>query len=646
MNAMFWFAASGVLALTCAALPGQQPQPVIASTPLRKPDAAVVRQIEARRETLRRLGATQLARIDPDDAGPSGQAARQLLGEFNAALCDKSPVVYAAAITDWVNGLYACLPPDRVLSVLLPHLGDTVPDAQLSEQGVFLENFGRRFRSKAIAGLPALLEVLKDDRRPAYLRGRAVAAVAHIAPGDPKVVAVFAEALDNPNPRTESGVHDEIARRLTDMGPCARPARPALERLYARGGWNRDYAFIALGRLEQDQPPLRLDDYLTRLRKVNELPTGQVAAAFLHIAAICNPTAKPPEPNFRGSIDRRRLDHTAAAAARPILLAVAEEHIADAYGLAALRNLRVIGPGATPRAARLLARNLLLQKVAEWAAVRTDTVMLLDALDPSDPEAVEPLREAFTRLIGAQHSDSRTAVVATLARFGSKARRAAPDIARALRELRPRSEGGSAAPEEFCAYADALAAVGGDEPETLRTILDLLGADGLLKASDKGGPLLQVKLLLVLAHLHLPAAGPDRPAAIRAVLDGLASDSALVFSAAAKVVVGQRKAWTREEVRSLVPLLGRVVTQPSRFKQEDGSLMDLAVRSFSWDDQRLIGGGFAIRALGALGPPARDVLPTLEALARQPLREQGSYAAEPAVNVLIREARQAVAAIR
>ena len=134
------------------------------------------------------------------------------------------------------------------------------------------------------SALPDLLAMLTDDTVNTYLRGKAIDAAAQIAPGDEAVLKAFITALNNPNPKSSSGVHDRIAAQLGEMGKTAAPARPALEKLLTHE-WYQDGAFLALGKIGRDEKPRPLAEYLGRLGKLDRVSAEQAAVACLHIVA-------------------------------------------------------------------------------------------------------------------------------------------------------------------------------------------------------------------------------------------------------------------------------------------------------------------------------------------------------------------------
>src|SRR6266446_978222 len=76
--------------------------------------------------------------------------------------------------------------------------------------------------------LPFLLATVVDDKLSSYLRGQAMDAAARLGAGEAKVVEAFIQALDNPNPKDSSGVHDRAIQLLGEMGKAAWPAKPAI----------------------------------------------------------------------------------------------------------------------------------------------------------------------------------------------------------------------------------------------------------------------------------------------------------------------------------------------------------------------------------------------------------------------------------
>src|SRR5262249_8436362 len=148
-------------------------------------------------------------------------------------------------------------------------------------------------------------------------------------------------------------------------------------------------------------------------------------------------------------------DPAVAKAARPVLLTIVEELKDDVHSRAALRALVELGPGGSPRAARLLAQ-LLLRTGSSPAAEA------LKRLETTDPEAVAPLTEAVVKAASGSSWYPPTLLAGTLARFGKEARPAVPAVIEALRQFRASPNPGDAYAEQFAAYLSVLSVAGGD----------------------------------------------------------------------------------------------------------------------------------------------------------------------------------------
>jgi hypothetical protein len=238
-------------------------------------------------------------------------------------------------------------------------------------------------------------------------------------------------------------------------------------------------------------------------------------------------------------------------------------------------------------------------------------------------------------------------IAEALAGHGKAARPAAPAVIKALRNFRTSADPGVVFGEQFAAYLAVLGGVGGDEPGVRRVVIDLLDPTGdVLRKTGPNSPEYQVSLLVTLAKLGLPAEGEDRRLALSRVRDGLSRELAPVFCAAAKVVIAA-KPLSAEEANPLAPLLARVLAPDHRFKEAHPAISHRLREPFSAEELGLSGVGLGIRALGALGPAARETLPALKTIADRALEKRTSdFLPDPPMNAIILEARKAVEAIR
>jgi hypothetical protein len=583
------------------------------------PSAAAVRQVEARREALRPLETLDPERLPAEQRAEALNKMEPALKDLETALAARDAYVFGEAVRDVTNGCYRGFPRDRVLGLLLPRIKTPETDRErMVYQGYVMEHLGRRYGAEARAALPDLLAMVTDDKVVTYLRGQAIDAAARIAPRDEAVVKAFIRALTNPNPKSESGIHDRAAGWLGEMGKAAASAKPALLKLFDRGPWYEDAAFVALGKIGRDEGAGTFDDSLDLLAKPNKVSVEQAAAAFENVVAAGKE----------------------GKAARPVLLTVVEGRPDDVYSRAALRALRDVGPGSGARAAKALARALL----RDHSSVAVEA---LGRLEPTDPEAVAPLAEAFAEAAGGDDWYTPAVIADSLARYGKAARTAAPAVIKALRRFHTRARSGVVYGEQFAAYLGVLAAVGGDEPDVRRVVIDLLDPAGdLLKKPGPGASEYQFHLLLTLARLGLPPSGEDRKAALPRVRDGLSSESGTVFCAAARVVIAARPL-AAEEAGPLVPPLSRVLAPDFRFKEPQTQVVGRPREPLTAEESALAGPGLAVRALGSLGPAAREALPAVRAVADRPLEVRKSdFLPDPPGNALIREARKSVEAIR
>lgn len=620
--------------LSCVIHAGAAPAP----PPGPSPEA--LRLVEARRKALSAFESVDLQRLTPEQQAETLRKIEPALKDFAAALTSKDAHVFSEAVRDLMNGNYRGFPKDRILALLLPRVKrpETIME-RMTSQGFIMEHLARWYGPAARAALPDLLALVTDDTVNTYLRGQAIDAAARIAPGDEMVVKAFIVALNNPNPRSTSGVHDRAAAQLGEMGKAAAPARPALEKLLTRGDWYQDPAFLALGKIGRDETPRPLAEYLARLGKLDSIPVEQSAAAFLHIVAA-GKTGRKLFVKSTGRVEEV-IDAEVVKAVQPVLLGIVEDRKNDVHWRAALRALNELGPGTSPRAARVLSQALL--RGGSWPAIEA-----LQRMEPTDAEAAKPLAEAFAQAAKDHDWHTPTVLAGLLTRYGKAARPAVPAVLESLRTFRASPNPGDAYAEQFAAYLAVLSAAGGDEPGVRRLVLDLLNpaSDILKRSGPDATPDYQVSLLRTLAQLGLPADGKERKLALVRVREGLASDLTMVFSAAAGVVIAVQPL-AQDEAGPLVPLLARVLAPGFRFKAAHARVAARLGEQYPFEQALLFGQRMALRALGALGTQARDVLPAVKALAERPLEKRTSdYRPEPAINAVIRAARKAAEAIR
>jgi hypothetical protein len=636
------------------------------------PSPEAQKQIEDRHNRLREFAGTNREGRTPEQLAELDRHLQPHLAELAAALAHKDPFIYDAAVRDLINGEYRAFPKDKIGVLLLPRLKapETNQVRMLAQAWVLVYLSGADAAIKKEA-LPDVLRILGNDQVNPYLRGQAIDAAARMAPGDPRVVQALIAALENPNPTHSSGVHDVAAQRLGDMGKAAAPAKKALVKLFERGEWYQDPAYIALGKIERDDKPGELAEYLKRLDQLDAIPVEQGAAAFLHIVEL----GRTGKKQFIGNPPRETeiIAPEVARAARPVLLKVVQGRPNDVHSRGALRALRDLGAGSSPQTARALVGSLLKyhdtleagrkeiaalspgpeREAKALALFRVYTHnrddLLLEALasiEPADKDAAVPIAEAFARF--APHKEEWNIAVRlaqNLARFGKGAAPAVPAVLEGLRSLPLRAER-NVYYVVFADYLEVLVAAGGEVPGVRQGVLELLDPAGnALANSGPNAVEIQGYLLLALARIGLPAEGGPRTAALTRLREALASDRIEVFSAAAKVVAAE-KTWTGAEARPVVQALARVLPEDFAFRAPPRESDGLPQLSFAFEDQVLLGRGLALRALGSLGPLARDALPAVKAIASRELQKRTSdYLPEPPINFIIREARSAQKAI-
>ena len=614
------------------------------------PSPEAVKQVDARRKHLDAIGVwfnrPQMPLKEADV-----QKALQLLKE---ALASDDVHVFDAGVTDVLNGHYSTFPPESVLPMLLPRMKIAETEqTRLRDQGLLMEHLAVRYGPKAKAALPDLLRFVTDVKVAYYLRGQAIDASARIAPGDEKVVAAFIEAAINPVPKESSGVHERIAQRLGDMGKAAWPAKKALMKIYERGPWYEDYAYIALGKLAMDDPPRPIEDYLDRIGKLDAIPLEQAAAAFLHVHKYVDPQAPivthvaaltPAQADLLHKV--KKDDTKRSASARSGLLKVIENRpTADVHVRAALRTLSVVGPGSSPRAAQVVVDVLTRERKPNDPDAREEASAVIAFLVPGDKNSVPILAEGLDRLGKEQYRDwpRSRALAQVIARYGKDAKPAVPALIRAIERFKVPGE--YPPYEELAACASALAAAGGDAPGARAVLLHLLDPQApLLKKAGANAEAVQVCLLLAVAAMGMPPPGEEREALLDRLRGALGSPTEWAFRAGAKAVSANAEAFTDKEAATLVPLMARTLAADFRFKASAPVSVPL---SFTHEEGNLAGAGWSARALGSLRTRAVDALPALDALAGKQVKDvKGTFLPEPPMNQTIREARKAVAQIR
>jgi hypothetical protein len=624
------------------------------------PSPEATKQIEARRAGLQDLQRIWREKLSPEELAELDRQLQPRLDQLAAALEHRDPFIYEAAVHDLVDDNYRAFAPDKIHALLLSRLKKPETNSvRISAQILVIRCLpGADQQTVSRAALPDLVRILVDTKVDDYLREEAIRTAVRIAPGDPVVVEGLIAALDKPNPPNSRDIRGRVIESLGKMGKAAAPARKALSKLFEPGKYWDDDIYLALGKIEYDENPKKLTEYVARLGQIDTLPIEQSAAAFLHIVEL----------GRTGTGDRVVISADVASAARPTLLAIVAARPDDVHWRAALRALSDLGAGSQPGTAKLLVGLLLKyhdEFTAAWKKIEATEpgsqrneaffrlaapygirerllVNALAAFESDHAEVSEPIAEAFARfarLAGPNDWVTAQRLARILARFGTGAWPAVPAVIQGLRVL-PVTTRSDVYPELFRDYLAVLAAAGGNEPGARRAVLDHLDPAGpTLTQTGPNARNLRVHLLLTLARLGLPTEAGDRTTALSRLREGLASDRSDIFSAATKVVASS--ALSPEEAGPVVKALLRVLEKDFQFQE----LSDGTVRQLSWaftnEEMVLLGPGLAVRALGAIGPRAREALPAVRALAGQPLQKREDYRPEPAINLLIREGRKA-----
>jgi HEAT repeat protein len=607
------------------------------------PSPQAIKQVETRRKELAQLTSTKL----------DSEMAAYYLERLNIALKSTDDHVMFEAARDVTNGEYRAMPDGDLLNMLIKHVGKLPAPGPLDQRGLaqhyLLEHVARRYGPQAKEILPDLLKAVRDDKLDAFRRSEAIEAAARIGPGDRTVVEAFIDALNNPNPKDTSGVHDRIVEHLGDMGKAAWPAKKAIAGIItSRSDFYHDGAFIALGKLAMDGQPRPLAEHLERLQKVDELPMDEIAAAFLHVQKLCNPGAPIRDPNSIASTkpdpERQKLTEQA----RPALLHFIDKRFKnDVYTCAALRTLSAIGSGSSPDAAKVLLRVMTFEP-KKYHRFQHEAGYALTTFEAKDKAAVPILADGLEKLLESNHWPQREIVLKVLRRYGKNARSAVPSVLKTMKKM----ETTSFAPDELFACADVLAGMGADAEEGRSALIALLDKDHptMMRIGDPPGAKIagevrkdiQADLLIPISRMGLPT-GKERTVLLKTVVDGLKSDRWRAFSASALIVERNGRNFTDKEADESAPLLERALDDKHKLIPDARG----AFWQFATDGPTPGGRISAIQALGALGPKAKKALPALEKLAAQPIVDvRGTFLPEPASNPETRAAQKAVKLIR
>src|SRR6202790_3493513 len=180
----------------------------------------------------------------------TSEKARQLAAD----VVSPDAKVRERAVSDLINGEYRELSDAQRLAAVLLSLQTPDLDPN-SRQGLLVEYLPRILGSKAAETLPRLLAYVADEKLSPYLRGRAVFAVARIAPRDPLVVAALMKVASS-QVVTADALQEEAIEELGKIGQAAEPALPLLhERLADKSKSVQDFAFEAIGRIVLARSP-------------------------------------------------------------------------------------------------------------------------------------------------------------------------------------------------------------------------------------------------------------------------------------------------------------------------------------------------------------------------------------------------------
>ena len=596
-------------------------------------------QIEQRRENLSTLYQAALDEIPvrPRDDSETSKVILKAWEELETALDSTDPFVFRAIASD--IGLYRKFDAQKVLQLLLPRMKTPEKDDErVRGQSALIEYVGRAYGPKAAEALPQLLAIVVDKNLATRiedggrkinmiyinLRSAAVKAVARIAPGDKRVVDALIEALNNLNRELDRPyIHGDIVGHLGEMGQAALPARKALLKNFDRADFYYQDNFVALGKIGRDKPSRPLKDYLAILESIDKNPAEEVAVAFHHVVAEATTDRKVYKKFLEPrSEEVKETKPDVVMAVRPILLKIIEDRPDDIFSRAAIRALGDIGPGSSPRATKAIAACLLRERAEKET---TGAVDLLRRVEPTEPEAVLPLIEAFKKTVGTKDSWPLTEELAkAFPAWGIASRPVAPTLLKAMQEFHSTFDA-NLLPHLFPPFAFAVSACAPDDDNARKVVLELLDPKGdFLTKAGKWTLSFQKVLLLTLARIGIPKEGEDRSKSLKfiqqiAKID--THDAIAVAAYAAKAIPNP----TKVEIDPILHELVRALDP--KFELPELPPLQLSTTFFYrlGMDWRVDGTTFTLQAMEALGPLAKVALPQVQRLADRKLVFQGQY---------------------
>lgn len=501
---------------------------------------------------------------------------------WKARLTSRDVKVHDAAVREWLNGTARDAKAETIVPLFIPFIENYAEKREdEASRGLMMEYMGRKYGREAKAALPALIALATDGDANPYLRGRAIETIGRVAGPEPEVIAALIRVLENPKPQSRSGVHEVAARVLGEMGKAAEPARAALSALLMHE-WAiyQDAAYIALGRIAEAEMARPLEEQIARLERVTEWTAAESSAAFLAVQAA--ETKKDPQ----------------AKDARAALAEIIATQGGTKYQRAAIATLLVTGPGGEPAMVRALVKAVVTDR-----ATFADRVLI--QVETTHPDSVVPLVEAMRDQWNSPNWVIPYYLAHALQHFGAQARPATPWLIQALQGIERVTAPGDAYAPQARSYILALKNIGAEEPSILPALVAMLDPEsGFMKKSGVLADPVRCELYGAISALGVPKDGPLRAAILARVMEGLQSTEALI-------VVRSSELAGRSAAKEVVPRL-LVLSDPDTNGVEEKN--DLR-------SPNLVVACAAVKALGELGPLAKEALPRMREIAARPLPE-------------------------
>ena len=550
-------------------------------------------------------------------------AAAKLAGDLLSA----DPKVYERASRDATNGDFGDLGEADRLAGMVYVLRAVNADPKLAKRNlVFVEYLPRYLGASGKQAVPALLEVVGNTQAPALFRQYAVLAVSRIGSDDADVVKALLKAAEAQGGKN-SEVLQPVVERLGAMGAAAAPAKGMLRGLLMREAspagtpvneaWLQDAAFEALGRIMAAAYPEEKFETMLRDKDVDARAAAHVQIRFSTVKSPTTANGKVGTP----------LTAEATAAVRAALLEVLETHGDDYERRAALVTLTAVKPGGEARMVKAILG--CMNERGDHLAEYYPACEALRVVAPTDAAAVPLLLAVLKERAAEPRGIVTMPVVQALTRYGKTAQAALPDVMAGFDRLIVIKDHGFAT-EEVGDYMLAMAALGPEDVEVGKRILDLMDADHPLNHPKPPYQPVARYAGAALATMGLPADAMLHKRAVALVAAGLGSPASAEW--AIKTLAKTDTKALAADADAFVPGLMTIAKAELEAPVEGAA-----------SETRQLPGLEAIRALEHLGGAAREALPVLKKLAERTPFPPSYSAAMMHQNMVTEEAKKAVA---